>query len=106
MGPSGAGKTTFLNVLSGKVEKTNGTLLINGKSEEMHVYRKLVGFVPQEDVMLRMLTVKEILTFQAHLRLPNDHPDKSKVVNKVIEFLVSNIYIYKIGRYTDKEIDR
>ena len=35
MGPSGAGKTTFLSVLMGKVSRTGGTLRINGKEDEM-----------------------------------------------------------------------
>lgn len=33
-------------------------------------YRKLVGFVPQEDVMLRELTVRDNIQFSARYRLP------------------------------------
>lgn len=47
MGPSGAGKTTFMTVLMGKVPRTSGTLYINGAQEEMYRYRKMIGFVPQ-----------------------------------------------------------
>ena len=31
---------------------------------------QVTGFVPQEDIMIRELTVKEILTFNARMRLP------------------------------------
>ncbi|CAG8509884.1 480_t:CDS:10 [Funneliformis mosseae] len=61
MGPSGAGKTTFVSLLTGKVKKTSGTVKVNGVEEPLEKYRKLIGYVPQEDVMLRELTVREIL---------------------------------------------
>lgn len=61
MGPSGAGKTTFVSLLTNKVKRSAGTVRINGVEEELSRYRKLIGFVPQEDVMLRELTVRDIL---------------------------------------------
>ena len=91
MGPSGAGKTTFLTTLSGKVPAgtVTGRVLINGHQTNLSDYRHLVGYVPQEDIMLRMLTVKEILAFNASLRLPNNvsWEDRHDVVNAVIEIL-------------------
>lgn len=47
MGPSGAGKTTFMNCLMGKVPRTGGSLRINNKDLEMHTMRKVIGYVPQ-----------------------------------------------------------
>jgi ABC-type multidrug transport system fused ATPase/permease subunit len=47
MGPSGAGKTTFLHVLCGKSSRTSGRLIISGREAEMHTYKKLIGYVPQ-----------------------------------------------------------
>eukprot|EP00762_Andalucia_godoyi_P001573 ANDGO_00205.mRNA.1 ABC transporter G family member 24 len=74
MGPSGAGKTTFLSVLSGKVKKSKGVIKVNGKEEPNGItrFRSLVGYVPQEDVMLRSNTVYSILQFSANYRLPKD----------------------------------
>ena len=72
MGPSGAGKTTFLNTISGKAyygDRT-GELLINGRAEPLKKYERITGFVPQDDIMLKEMTVKEILEFYAQLRLP------------------------------------
>ena len=53
MGPSGAGKTTFLSTLSGKAYygTTDGTVKINGAISSISDYKKVVGFVPQEDTM-------------------------------------------------------
>jgi len=61
MGPSGAGKTTFVNLLTEKVKRTSGEVRINGKKESLKKYKKLIGFVPQEDIMIRELTVQDIL---------------------------------------------
>ena len=47
MGPSGAGKTTLLSVLLGKIQKSNGTISINGKQDDIRKYVKSIGFVPQ-----------------------------------------------------------
>ncbi|KAJ3294091.1 hypothetical protein HDU76_006985, partial [Blyttiomyces sp. JEL0837] len=71
LGPSGAGKTTFMNVLMGKLNRTGGRLFINGEEAEMHLYRKIIGYVPQEDIMHRELTVRENLLHSARVRLPN-----------------------------------
>ncbi|KAJ3185188.1 hypothetical protein HDU87_002756 [Geranomyces variabilis] len=61
MGPSGAGKSTFMSLLTGKTKRTSGTVQINGEQRELSYYRKLIGFAPQDDAMLRELTVLDIL---------------------------------------------
>ncbi|XP_028788964.1 ABC transporter G family member 24-like [Neltuma alba] len=91
MGPSGAGKTTFLSALAGKAHgcTATGSILINGKNESIHSYKKIIGFVPQDDVVHGNLTVEENLWFSAQCRLSSDlsRPDKVLVVERVIEFL-------------------
>lgn len=74
LGPSGAGKTTFLNTLMGKVDsswKRGGKLLINGEEAKMEAFKKMIGYVPQEDVMHRELSVWQNLKFSAQIRLPS-----------------------------------
>ncbi|KAI9100561.1 hypothetical protein DFS34DRAFT_592447 [Phlyctochytrium arcticum] len=89
MGPSGAGKTTFISLLTNKARRTAGSVRINGHAEELSKYRKLIGFVPQEDVMLRELTVRDILMHSALMRLPTDWTEKRKkeLVLETISFL-------------------
>ncbi|KAF3441868.1 hypothetical protein FNV43_RR15783 [Rhamnella rubrinervis] len=91
MGPSGAGKTTFLSALAGKATgcTTTGLILINGKVQSMHSYKKIIGFVPQDDIVHGNLTVEENLRFSARCRLSADmpKPDKVLVVERVIEAL-------------------
>lgn len=91
MGPSGAGKTSFLSALAGKAIgcSTSGVILINGKKESIHSYKKITGFVPQDDIVHGNLTVEENLWFSAKCRLPAKMPkaDKVLVVERVIESL-------------------
>lgn len=70
MGPSGAGKTTFLSALAGKATgcTMTGLILINGKVQSLHSYKKIIGFVPQDDIVHGNLTVEENLRFSARCR--------------------------------------
>ncbi|KAM0877156.1 hypothetical protein ACQ4PT_035663 [Festuca glaucescens] len=91
MGPSGAGKTTFLNAVSGKVTgyQMTGSVLVNGKHGSIRSYKKIIGFVPQDDVVHGNLTVEENLWFSANCRLPAtmSHRDRVLIVERVIDSL-------------------
>ncbi|XP_020581591.1 ABC transporter G family member 28-like [Phalaenopsis equestris] len=91
MGPSGAGKTTFLSALAGKTTgcEITGLVLINGKAEPIRCYKKIIGFVPQDDIVHGNLTVEENLWFSARCRLSADlsKADKVLVVERIIESL-------------------
>jgi len=73
MGPSGAGKTTFLSAIAGKATgcETTGMILINGKTEPIRAYKRIIGFVPQDDIVHGNLTVQENLWFNARCRYEN-----------------------------------
>eukprot|EP00930_Biecheleria_cincta_P025142 TRINITY_DN17937_c0_g1_i1.p1 TRINITY_DN17937_c0_g1~~TRINITY_DN17937_c0_g1_i1.p1 ORF type:complete len:695 (+),score=124.75 TRINITY_DN17937_c0_g1_i1:64-2148(+) len=70
MGPSGAGKTTFMNVLSGKATygKMGGTVLVNDQKADVSGLKSVLGFVPQDDIVHQDLTVREQIRFSAELR--------------------------------------
>lgn len=91
MGPSGAGKTTFLSAVAGKAVgcTVNGMILVNGKTVSIHSYRRIIGFVPQDDIVHGNLTVEENLWFSARCRLSADlpKPDKVLIVERVIDSL-------------------
>ena len=72
MGPSGAGKTSLLTTIAGYTPPTTGQLFMDGMSLYSHfgLFREAVGYVPQEDVMHRTLTVEEVLYYQAKLNFP------------------------------------
>eukprot|EP00158_Paraphelidium_tribonemae_P008296 Partr_v1_DN28544_c2_g1_i2_m72635 putative ATP-binding cassette, sub-family G (WHITE), member len=107
MGPSGSGKTSFLSLLTGKVDRTAGSLFINGKPGELSSYRGSIGFVPQDDVMLCELTVWEILVHSASMRLPRDwsHDKITKKIRQVITYLgLTNIMDSRVGTVENRGI--
>ena len=73
-GPSGAGKTTLLLALAGKLRLDEGTVRFNGRAVDPRAHRALLGFVPEQDIVLPTLTVIESLRFAARLKLPPDLP--------------------------------
>ncbi|KAG0609196.1 hypothetical protein M758_8G165400 [Ceratodon purpureus] len=91
MGPSGAGKTTFLNGLAGKSTntRTTGEVLINGKPGSIYSYKRVIGFVPQDDIVHGSLTVEENLWFSASYRLPVNTPmyEQVLIVERIIQAL-------------------
>ena len=92
MGPSGAGKTTFLSVLMGRKQKgslAGGTLRINGVEGSLVDFRAITGFVPQNDVMLQELTVRENIAHSAYVRLGRGwaRADIAIFIDAVIEVL-------------------
>ncbi|KAG9249075.1 hypothetical protein BJ878DRAFT_485421 [Calycina marina] len=74
MGASGAGKTTFLDILARKNKRgtVGGNFYVNGEKVDDTEYKNVVGFVDQEDSMLSTLTVHETIMTSALLRLPRD----------------------------------
>ena len=74
MGASGAGKTTFLDILARKNKRGDvaGDFFVNGEKVSDADFKNVVGFVDQEDTMLPTLTVHETILNSALLRLPRD----------------------------------
>ncbi len=74
MGASGAGKTSFLDILARKNKRgtVKGDFYVNGEKVSDSDYKNVVGFVDQEDTMLPTLTVHETIMTSALLRLPRD----------------------------------
>ncbi|KAF2103024.1 putative ABC transporter [Rhizodiscina lignyota] len=74
MGASGAGKTTFLDILARKNKRgiTEGDFYVNGEKIVDDEFRSVIGFVDQEDTLLPTLTVHETILDSAMLRLPKE----------------------------------
>lgn len=80
MGASGAGKTTFLDILARKNKRghVSGEFYVNGEKVSDVDYKNATGFVDQEDTMLPTLTVHETILTSALLRLPKDMTRSAK----------------------------
>jgi ABC-type multidrug transport system ATPase subunit len=82
VGASGAGKSTLMNALAG-FNPANGAksrVLVNGQNLYTHMdeYRNEMGYVPQEDIIHRELTVYKALDYAAQLRMPADTTKKER----------------------------
>lgn len=97
MGPSGAGKSSFLDILARKPKRgtVTGSVLINNAIPARRQFKKLAGYVDQEDVLMGTLTVRETLMYSALLRLPRDMP--LKVKQRRVEETLSELGIQHIA---------
>ncbi|WP_281615617.1 ATP-binding cassette domain-containing protein [Flammeovirga sp. SubArs3] len=108
MGASGSGKSTLLNVLNGTNKPKNGEVLINGidihkKPEQV---KGVIGYVPQDDLLIEELTVYENLYFAAKLSFAKSTPEE---VDKIIMRTIENLGLYsvkdlKVGNPLEKTI--
>lgn len=87
MGASGAGKSTFVNVLMGKQAHTGGITKINGVPGDIKKYKKIIGYVPQDDIVLPELTVRENIMHSARIRLPSNWSETQ--IQKHVDNLIS-----------------
>jgi ABC-type multidrug transport system ATPase subunit len=71
------------------IPRTDGTLTISGKRAEISEFKKLIGYVPQDDIMVRELTIRDILLHASRVRLPKTWTDTKKMryVDVVLEAL-------------------
>lgn len=71
MGPAGAGKTTLMENMNGNMRPTVGRVLVNGIDLHLHfnAMRGHIGYVPQDDIVHRKLTVYEACYYTAKLRM-------------------------------------
>ncbi|KXZ50275.1 hypothetical protein GPECTOR_17g914 [Gonium pectorale] len=102
LGPSGCGKTTFLNVLCGKTSagQLKGHVRVNGDKVPMERLKKIMGFVPQDDILHEDLTVRENLAYSARLRLPPDvgRERRRDVVSDALDALgLARVQHYRVG---------
>lgn len=89
LGPSGAGKSTFMDALNGMRPASRGHVLINNLDlyQNLSVLKQSIGYVPQEDIIHRELTVYRTLYYVAKLRLPSDVSDSEieQIINEVLD---------------------
>jgi ABC transport system ATP-binding/permease protein len=74
VGPSGSGKSTLLNALTGTEMAGEGDVLYDDRSlyAAYAALRRRIGYVPQDDLVHRELTVRRALEFAAEIRFPPD----------------------------------
>lgn len=108
MGSSGAGKTTLLNILSGFTKPSSGQIRINGKDlqKETEDLTGIIGYIPQDDLLIEELTIFENLYFNAKLCFRDKSDEEIKtLVNKTLNsFGLLEKKNLKVGSPTSKII--
>lgn len=108
MGASGAGKSTLLHVLNGSEKPSSGSVLINDIDIHKHPEKMegVIGFVPQDDLLIEDLTVYQNLYYAAKLCFSDKNEQEiHTLVTKVLEDLgLAEIGHLKVGSPLQKTI--
>lgn len=81
MGGSGVGKSTLLGIMNGNIQPQKGAITVNGHPINSSDAKRLIGFVPQDDMLIEELTVYENLWYTA--RFSFDRFTKTELQERV-----------------------
>ena len=91
IGGSGAGKSTILNCMCGYLPPSRGDVYINGINlyHNFDSLKKLVGYVPQSDIVYDNLTLYDMLSYTSKLRLPKDvsEAERESAIDRAIRLV-------------------
>ena len=106
LGPNGAGKSTLMNMITGYLSPSSGTVCILGKdlSSDSLAVKQTLGFLPEGSPLYADMTVKSFITYLSRLKsLPADEVSRvislanlENVINQKIETL-SKGYRRRVG---------
>ena len=110
LGPNGAGKTTTMNILTGYIPPSSGTVSISGfdVTEEAQEVKKRIGYLPEHPPLYNDMTVNEYLSFAAELKNVDKSKQKAQLtdimalvrINDVKDRLIKNLskgYKQRVG---------
>jgi ABC-type multidrug transport system ATPase subunit len=95
MGGSGVGKSTLLNVLNGSLSPVSGRVLINGYdiNKDKEMLEGIVGYIPQDDLLIEELTVYQNLYFNAKLCFKDFSDSK---INKLVDRVLLDLDLFDV----------
>lgn len=108
MGASGSGKSTLLNVLNGNLKPSAGIVTVNGNAlhDQRSDFKGLIGYVPQDDLLIEELSVYQNLYFNAKLCYKDKTAaELAALVDRVLADLgLSETRDLRVGNPLDKTI--
>ena len=86
LGPNGAGKSTTMNMITGYIEPTEGTIVIDGYdiSKKPRKAKREIGYMPEGVPLYTDMTGKEVVTYMAEIKKVDRKTRKEKI-EKIIE---------------------
>ncbi|MCB0641183.1 MAG: FHA domain-containing protein [Phaeodactylibacter sp.] len=106
MGPSGCGKSTLLKGLNGANPITSGSVTIQGlqlNKSNFNTLKQHIGYVPQDDIVHRELTVQKTLFYAAKLRMAKDvtNEEINEKIDQVLKSLNLNANAIRHNKIRD-----
>lgn len=98
LGPNGAGKSTTMNIITGYISSTEGTVKIDGMDilEKPKAVKKKIGYLPEIPPLYMDMTVEEYLRFVCKIK-----GIKTKDVDETLERVLDTV---KVGNYKNRLI--
>lgn len=93
LGPNGAGKSTTMNMITGYIEPTEGTIIVNGYDiqKKPQKAKKQIGYMPEGVPLYQDLTVKEFVTYMAELKKVDKKVKKEEVEKAITETGIKDV---------------
>lgn len=87
LGPNGAGKSTTMNIMTGYIAPSSGTVKINGFDiiKDAENAKRCIGYLPELPPLYQDMTVKEYLCFTLELKRKMSAKDKMAHINEIME---------------------
>lgn len=98
LGPNGAGKSTTMNIITGYLSATSGSVTVQGKNtlENPNEVKKLIGYLPELPPLYMDMTVKEYLSFMYELK--GVKLDRKQHIGEICRLTkIDNVYTRLIG---------
>ncbi|MDR2919857.1 MAG: ATP-binding cassette domain-containing protein [Tannerella sp.] len=106
MGGSGVGKSTLLGIMNGNIQPDLGSITVNGHPINDPETKQLIGFVPQDDLLIEELTVYENLWFTARFSFDglSDEEIEKQVDTVLADLDLTDIKTLEVGSAIRKTI--
>lgn len=102
LGPNGAGKSTFMNILTCNLKKNSGEVLLDGKRmEELgKEYRRLLGYMPQQQKLYPDFTLNRFLHYMASLKGIKGKPAEQRIAQVIASVNLGDRENEKLGGFS------
>ncbi len=93
LGPNGAGKSTTMNIMSGYIAPTGGTVKINGHDivKDAEEAKKCIGYLPEVPPLYQEMTVREYLSFVAELKKIKKNEREKQILEVMDMTMITDI---------------